>query len=144
MTDHSGKKFVLALAVAVLSIWGLLYLAFLSWKSGYVERAARGRETASLVRALTASRPPDISVWQWEDTVDHAEAMLIAVTGSNLLSDSQMEELSVRVGSLVRSAEERPERSVSLLREFWDEVARRAGPIAEIYGRPQALRVLTP
>lgn len=136
----SGQKFVIGLAVVILLIWGTLYLGFRTWKAGYEGRAAAGRVSAARIRPLVKARPSGVEVWEWEDTVDHAEAMLIALTGSNLLSVEQIQELSARIDTLTSEAERDPSRSVELLRAFWDEVSKRAGPVSEIYGRPETLR----
>jgi hypothetical protein len=95
---------------------------------------------AAAIRPFVDSCPPEVDIWIWEDTVDYTEAMLIAVTGSNLLSDAQLQELSDRVDSLVQSTRDNPSRSVEFLRLLWDDVVKRAGPITEIYGRPPLIR----
>lgn len=136
----SGRKFVICLTIVILMIWGALYLGFRAWKAGYERRAAAGRISAARIRPLVNARPPGVEIWEWEDTVDHAEAMLIALTGSNLLSVDQIQELSARIDKLTVEAQRDPSRSTELLRAFWDEVSKRAGPVSEIYGRPKSLR----
>ncbi|MBI1325652.1 hypothetical protein GC170_21010 [bacterium] len=136
----SGRKFVVGLTILILMIWGALYLGFRAWKAGYEGRAAAGRISAARIRPLVNARPPGVEIWEWEDTVDHAEAMLIALTGSNLLSVDQIQELSARIDKLTEEAQRDPSRSAELLRAFWDEVSKRAGPVSEIYGRPKTLR----
>jgi len=138
--DHSGRKFVLLLATVILLIWAALWIGFRHWKSGYEQRAVIGRRAAERVRPLVDSRPPGVDVWEWEDTVDHAEAMLIAVTGSNLLSANQLRELTDQVDTLVDTTRNDPSRAADDLRSFWDDIARRAGPVADIYGRPRLVR----
>ncbi len=136
----SGRKFVIGLAVVILLVWGALSLGFRTWKAGYEGRAAAGRISAARIRPLVRACPPGVEIWEWEDTVDHAEAMLIALTGSNLLSVDQIQELSGRIDSLTGQAEKQPARSIELLRAFWDDLSKRAGPVTEIYGRPVSLR----
>lgn len=135
----SGRKFIIGLVMVVLTCWGGLWLAFQSWRANYEEKAQIGREVARKIRPLVDFRPESISPSQWEDTVDHAEAMLIAVTGSNLLNGEQLVELGQQVQELVDQAHDQPERSVSLLKSLWDDLSRRAGPVANIYGRPECL-----
>lgn len=135
----SGRKFVIGLVLVILSIWGLLYVGFRTWKAGYEGRAAAGRVAAARIRPLTQARPQGVEVWVWEDTVDHAEAMLIALTGSNLLSVEQIQELTGQIDELTRKAADNPAQSIQLLKDFWDALSKRSGPVAEIYGRPQAL-----
>jgi len=135
----SGRKFVLGLVLAILMLWGLLYLGFRSWKAGYEGRATAGRAAAARIRPLTQARPPSVEIWVWEDTVDHAEAMLIALTGSNLLSVAQIQELTGQIDELTRQATEDPAKSIPLLKEFWDALSKRSGPVADIYGRPESL-----
>lgn len=135
-TGFSGKIFILLLIASILAFWGLITLGFRAWKAGYDQRAVIGRETAQAIRPLTQFKPEAVTVAQWEDTVDHAEAMLIAVTGSNLLNANQMRELKAEVETLIAQAEKEPGRAPALLRQLWDGLARRAGPVADIYGRP--------
>lgn len=136
----SGRLFIVFLVAAILIFWGLLTLGFRSWKAGYEQRAVAGRETARHIRPLVASRPERVSVAQWEDTVDHAEAMLIAVTGSNLLNIQQMQQLAEQVDRLVAQAAAEPDRGPAMLLELWESLARRAGPVADIYGRPKLVK----
>lgn len=136
----SGRLFIVLLVTAILCFWATLTLAFRAWKAGYDQRAVVGRETARHIRPLVQSRPPSVSVVQWEDTVDHAEAMLIAVTGSNLLKVEQMQQLTEQVDSLVGQAAREPNRGPSLLHELWESLAKRAGPVADIYGRPALVK----
>lgn len=136
----SGRKFVIGLTIVVLLSWGALAVGFRIWKSNYEGRAAAGRVSAARIRPLVDARPPGVEVWVWEDTVDHAEAMLIALTGSNLVSVSQIQEISARVDRLVDESKKDPAQAIALLRAFWDELAGRAGPVADIYGRPALLR----
>lgn len=136
----SGRLFIVLLVTAILIFWGMLTLGFRSWKAGYDQRALVGRETARHIRPLVQSRPGSVSVAQWEDTVDHAEAMLIAVTGSNLLNIQQMQQLTEQVDALVAQAGTDPGRGPALLLELWESLARRAGPVADIYGRPALVK----
>lgn len=138
----SGRRFIVALVVVILVSWGCLWLGFRSWRSGYEQRALAGRQVAHLIRPLTQSRPERISPAQWEDTVDHTEAMLIAVTGSNLLNTKNLDELGVQVKGLVERALKDPEQGPTLLLELWDDMSRRAGPVANIYGRPDCVKSL--
>lgn len=135
-TGFSGKIFILLLIASILAFWGLITLGFRAWKAGYDLRAVIGRETAQAIRPLVQFKPKTVTVAQWEDTVDHAEAMLIAVTGSNLLNANQMRELKAEIETLLAEAGKEPDRAPSLLRKLWDGLARRAGPVADIYGRP--------
>ena len=136
----SGRLFIVMLVAAILIFWGLLTLGFRAWKAGYDQRAVVGRETARHIRPLVQSRPDTVSLAQWEDTVDHAEAMLIAVTGSNLLNIQQMQQLTEQVDTLVAQAKADPNRGPALLYELWESLAKRAGPVADIYGRPQLVK----
>ena len=133
----SGRRFIILFTIAVLIFWASLWLGFRAWKSGYDLKAQAGRETARHIRKLVESRPTGVSVNVWEDTVDHAEAMLIAVTGSNLLNYQQIEALKIEIDQRVEAARRDPNQGPSILKELWDELAKRAGPVANIYGRPK-------
>ena len=138
----SGRRFTVMLIVAILIFWGLLTLGFRAWKTGYDQRALAGRETARHIRPLVQFRPETVSVALWEETVDHAEAMLIAVTGSNLLNINQIEELATQLDTLVAQAKTEPARGPALLYELWESLAKRAGPVADIFGRPELVKAM--
>jgi hypothetical protein len=74
--------------------------------------------------------------------VDHAEAMLIAVTGSNLLNIQQIQALTVEIDERVAAATRQPNQGPAILKELWDELAKRAGPVANIYGRPKLVEAV--
>jgi hypothetical protein len=133
----SGRRFIVLFTITVLIFWASLWVSFRFWKSGYDQKAQVGRETARHIRKLVEARPDGVSASVWEDTVDHAEAMLIAVTGSNLLNIQQIQALTVEIDERVAAATRQPNQGPAILKELWDELAKRAGPVANIYGRPK-------
>jgi len=138
----SGRRFIVLFTITVLIFWASLWVSFRFWKSGYDQKAQVGRETARHIRKLVEARPDGVSASVWEDTVDHAEAMLIAVTGSNLLNIQQIQALTVEIDERVAAATRQPNQGPAILKELWDELAKRAGPVANIYGRPKLLEAV--
>lgn len=137
--SFSGRTFIIVLVTVILVFWGLLWLGFQSWRTAYEQRAVAGRKVAKMIRPLVASRPESIRPAEWEDTVDHVEAMLIAVTGSNLLNNAQLDELGHQVSQIVEQSAKQPEQGPQLLKGLWDDLSRRAGPVADMYGRPECV-----
>ena len=137
ISGTSGRRFIVLFTITILIFWASLSVGFRFWKSGYDQKAQVGRETARHIRKLVEARPAGVSVAVWEDTVDHTEAMLIAVTGSNLLNLDQIQALTVEIDERVATAIREPNQGPSLLKGLWDELAKRAGPVANIYGRPK-------
>ncbi len=138
----SGRRFIVLFTITVLIFWASLWVSFRFWKSGYDQKAQVGRETARHIRKLVEARPDGVSASVWEDTVDHAEAMLIAVTGSNLLNIQQIQALTVEIDARVVAATRQPNQGPAILKELWDELAKRAGPVANIYGRPKLVEAV--
>ncbi len=139
ISGTSGRLFIMLFSITVLIVWASLWLAFQAWKTGYDQKSLVGRDTARHIRKLVDSKPAGVSTTTWEDAVDHAEAMLIAVTGSNLLSVPQIQELTTEIDQCVEATRRNPEQGPALLRQLWNELANRAGPVAEIYGRPRLI-----
>ncbi len=134
--SYSGRRFIIALIIAVLAFWATIGLAFNLWRQAYLKKAEVGRKIAHQVRPLVNYRPGSISRPDWEDAVDYLEAMLIAVTGSNLLGEIQLAQVDAEVKMLIADSARDHEKSVELVRTFWNELNRRTGPTTEIYGRP--------
>jgi len=142
ISGTSGRRFIVLFSIAILIFWASLSVGFRFWKSGYDQKAQAGRETARHIRKLVEARPDGVSASVWEDTVDHAEAMLIAVTGSNLLSIEQIQALTLEIDERVAAATRQPNQGPAILKELWDELAKRAGPVANIYGRPKLVEAV--
>src|SRR5262245_8639091 len=82
----SGRRFVILAAIAVLVVWGLLYLVFREWRARYKARAAYGAsQVAPAIDAFTEVAPPGVEADRWRDAVARTHAMLVTVTASNLL-----------------------------------------------------------
>ncbi|MFM7318168.1 MAG: hypothetical protein ACKO5E_14585 [bacterium] len=138
--SYSGRRFIIGLIIAVLVFWASIWLGFNQWRNAYLKRAEMGRNIAHQVRPLVESRPAGVKPPEWEDAVDVFEAMLIAVTGSNLLGQPQLQALEAEIRQLLASCAADHEKSPALIREFWNSLFRRTGPTTEIYGRPELFR----
>jgi hypothetical protein len=123
---HSGRRFVLAAGVTVLLIWGMLYVGFREWRAKYRERARYGAtQVVPAIEPLLALVPPHVDHIEWHDAVEQTRAMLITVTGSNLLDVKDMDNLRIELSQHVRRACAQPATAVGELAEIWNEVADR-------------------
>jgi hypothetical protein len=124
---HSGRLFVLASGVALLLIWGTMYLVFRDWRARYRARAQYG--ATHVVRAidpLEAILPPGVDRTAWRDAVDQTRAMLLTVTASNLLDVKDMDRLRTELDGHVAQACRHPETALLELAAIWDRMADRA------------------
>ncbi len=124
----SGRRLVLALVAAVLVGWGGLELAFRSWKVRYEARAALGaRVAAPAIDPLARLDPPGLDPAAWARAVADTHAMLLALTGSGVLGEAQIEALARDIAARVARA--RPETARATLATLWDDLQRQAGPV---------------
>jgi hypothetical protein len=123
---HSGRRFVLAAGVAVLLIWGTLYLVFRDWKARYQDRARYGAtQVVPTIDPLRSIAPPDVGEVAWRDAIDQTRAMLLTVTGSNLLDVKDMDRLRAELSQHVGRACDHPETALAELAQIWNQVADR-------------------
>jgi hypothetical protein len=124
---HSGRRFVMAAGLVLVVLWAVLYVIFIDWRANYRARAAYGasRVTAAL-RPLETIVPPGVQPDAWRDAVARTRAMLISVTGSNLLDKKEMARLIAELDQFVARARARPETALRELADMWDLVAERA------------------
>jgi hypothetical protein len=123
---HSGRSFVIAAGVTVLLVWGILYLFFREWRSGYRERAIYGKtQVLPTIEPLRAIQPPKVDPVAWRDAVDQTRAMLVTVIDSNLLDLKDMDSLRVELARHVGRASVQPATAVRELAEIWNEAADR-------------------
>ena len=116
----------LAAGVTVLLIWGTLYLVFRDWQAKYRERALYGAtQVVPAIEPLRSIMPPGVDRSAWRDAVDQTRAMLITVTGSNLLDVKDMDRLRAELSQHVDRARDHPETALGELAEIWNEVADR-------------------
>ena len=136
---HSGRRVVLAGALALLVVAGGLALWFRDWRTRYLVRAAYGAsQVAAVIDPLAEMTPPDASRDAWRETVADAHAMLVTLMASNLLDLDQMRDL--RAELTARVARARPETARAELADLWDSLARRAGPnLVKRHPRPKLL-----
>jgi hypothetical protein len=126
--SHSGRRFVLVAGLAVLVIWGVLYLVFRDWRARYRERAAYGAsQVVPAIDRMAEILPPDVDPAAWRDAVDRTHAMLLTVTASNLLSIDEMQALRTELDQTVEQAHAHPETGLTELASVWNTLADRAG-----------------
>ena len=145
---HSGRWFVLVAGMTVLLIWGTLYLFFRDWRARYRERALYGKtHVVPTIEPLRPLLPPKVDPVAWREAVDETRAMLVTVTGSNLVDVKAMDALRIELSQHVRRAVGQPSKAVEELAEIWNEVADRGEFLfrdsrslsGERHARPQIL-----
>jgi hypothetical protein len=123
--SHSGRRFVVAAGVSLLLISSALYLAFHNWRARYRERAAYGaNQVVPALRPMAAMVPPDVDPVAWRDAVSQTRAMLLTVTGSNLLTIKEMISLRAELDQVVARAS--PATALRELASVWDAMGDRA------------------
>jgi hypothetical protein len=129
---HSGRRFVLAACATILAFWGILYLVFRNWRSRYRARADFGAtRVAPTIDPLAEILPPGVDPRAWKEAVRETHAMLVSVTGANLLDVPQMESLRGELGQVVSRARSRPDQALRELAWVWDAMAERAAFVLE-------------
>jgi hypothetical protein len=130
---------VIASILGVTILAGGLALAFRDWRVRYQARANFGAsQVATVIDSLADVIPPDVSRDDWRRTIAEAHAMLVALTGSNMMDVSDMRVL--RAELLAHVVRARPQTVRAQLGAMWDELARRAGPnLAKHHPRPTLL-----
>ena len=124
----SGRHAVVALVAAVLTLWLGLDLAFRGWKARYQALAEFGASrVAPAVDPLASTNPPGIPPSEWRSAVADTHAMLVALTGSGVLGEPQMDDLRRAIAARVALA--RPETALKILSDLWDDLERKAGPV---------------
>ena len=118
----------MALVAAVLTLWLGLDLAFRGWKARYQALAEFGASrVAPAIDPLASTNPPEIPPTEWRVAVADTHAMLLALTGSGVLDESQMDDLRREIASRVANA--RPETALKALSDLWDDLEQKAGPV---------------
>ena len=113
--------------ITVLLIWGALYLIFREWRAKYRERAAYGlTQVVPAIDPLAEITPPSLDPIAWRDAVQQTHAMLVTVTGSNLLDVAEMRQLRAELDQAVARARTRPETALGELAAIWNVQADRA------------------
>jgi hypothetical protein len=123
---YSGRWFVLAAGAVVLLIWGTLYLVFRDWRARYSERARYGAtHVVPAIDPLGSVVPPNVGEAAWRDAINQTRAMLLTVTGSNLLDVKDMDRLHRELSQHVGRACDNPATALGEMAEIWNEVADR-------------------
>jgi hypothetical protein len=123
---HSGRRFVLVAGIAVLSIWGALYLIFREWRANYRQRAAYGlNQVVPAIDPLAEIAPPSLDPIAWRDAVHQTHAMLVTVISSNLLDVAAMRRLGDELDQAVARARAHPETALDELAAIWNVQADR-------------------
>jgi hypothetical protein len=124
--SYSGRRFVVLGVIAVLVVWGLLYVVFREWRARYRVRAAYGAgQVAPAIDAFAGIAPPDVEPTRWRDAVARTHAMLVTITASNLLGLDQMRDLRADLDRAVDRAKAHPESAVAELAAIWDDMSER-------------------
>ena len=125
--SHSGRRFVIVAVIAVLAIWGVLFLVFREWRARYRERAAYGiSHVVPTIDPLEQILPPGVDPAEWRDAVHRTRTLLKTVTGSNLLGIEEMRALREELDQIVSRSRDRPEMALVELASVWNTVADRA------------------
>jgi hypothetical protein len=124
--SYSGRRFVVLGVLAVLVVWGSLYAVFREWRARYRVRAAYGAEqVAPAVDSFLDITPPGVDPTRWPDAVTRTHAMLVTITGSNLLGLSEMQDLRAELDRAVARARAHPDAAVAELAAIWDDMSER-------------------
>jgi hypothetical protein len=124
----TGRTVVIGLVAAILALWIGLDLTFRAWKAHYNALAEFGAsQVAPMIDPLASIAPPNVPATDWQMAVSDTHAMLLALTGSGLLDEAQMDDLRREIAS--RVAATRPETARKTLAGLWDDLERKAGPI---------------
>jgi hypothetical protein len=138
---HSGRRFVIGAIVAILAIWGTLYLAFRDWRARHNALADFGRqEVAAAVDPLAEAVPPGVSPAEWREAVADTHRAIAEVMAYGLSRASMVE---LRDDLALRVARARPETSRDTLSRIWDETAGLA-KLREGTRKPKLLAAETP
>jgi hypothetical protein len=122
---HSGRRFVIAAGVLLLVFVGVLYLTFLDWRQRYRARARYGANAVvPAINPLEKVVPPGLDPAVWRAAVSQTRAMLLTVTGSNLLTIREMNSLRAELDQVVAHAN--PETALRDLAGVWDAMGDRA------------------
>ena len=126
----SGRLFVILGCLIILVVWGVVYLAFLGWRSRYEELAAFGRmEVAASVDPLAKLQPSNVESQAWSKAVADTRTMLIGLTSAGLLGKKEMIALRDDLHDRVARAQAYPDNARDVLGKLWDDMEDRAGPV---------------
>jgi len=124
---HSGRRLVTVAGLAILVIWGVLFLIFREWRARYRQRAAYGAtQVVPAIDPLAEVVPPDVDPAAWRDAVAQTHVMLLTVTRSNLLTIEEMQALRTELDQTVARARAHPESARAELAGVWDKISNRA------------------
>lgn len=113
--------------LAILVLWGVLYLVFQDWRARYRVRAAFGAtQVAPVVDSLLGIKPDGVDADAWRGAVQETHAMLVSVTAANLLDLKQMEALRDELRQAVDRARSHPQTARDELARIWDAMEDRA------------------
>ena len=124
----SGRRTVVAIVAAVLTLWLGLSLSFRGWKARYQARTEFGASrVAPVIDPLASDPPPGIRPADWRAAVADTHAMLLALTAAGVLDESRMDGLRQDLADRVARA--RPETALKTLSDIWNDLERQAGPL---------------
>ena len=128
-TSWSGRWTVAVFVALVLAGWFALDQAFRAWTARYQARAAFGfTQVAPSVDPLAPLNPPGIPPGVWRAAVADTHALLVALCGSGVLDQTEMEQLRHHLITEVEQATAHPEQARAILARVWDQIEHDAGP----------------
>lgn len=124
----SGRLFVIVGCLAILALWGGIYLAFSGWKARYLALAEFGRtEVAPLVDPLALMEPEGVDSRLWKQAIEDTHTMLIGLTSAGVLDQEAM--TALREDIKIRVKQATPTTALATLAKLWDDLEERAGPV---------------
>ncbi len=143
--DRSGRRFVVIAILVLAALWAVLFLFFREWRARYFVRAEYGAsQVAPVIDGMKQVAPPGVDRSDWGDAVRRTRALVLTVTGSNLLSIDQMKALRAELTQNVERARERPETAVDELAAIWNSLAARAAFLFRDTRRTDGVRHIRP
>ncbi len=125
---RSGRPVVIGSGLVLLMLCGPLPVAFYDWRARYRQRADFGaREVAPAIDPLADVIPAHVDPLAWRQAIRETHAMLVTLTGSNLLDLAGMRTLRAEITARVVRA--RPDTALVELTELWNDLTDRGEPV---------------
>jgi hypothetical protein len=116
---------VAAAVLAVITLWGVLFLSFEGWRAGIQARIDYGMaNVAPVVEPLEEIDPHGIAQEDWRDAVSRSEEMLGEVVGTGRLDQKALERLRSDLSRRVAEARNSPQDAPAILGRIWDDMAK--------------------
>ncbi len=123
----SGRRFVVAGAVATLVVAAILLYFFDRWKAQYrVRRAIGMTRVVPALDPLLSLNPPGVDPAQWKDAVAATHGALETIVKAGILDEDRMTALAVEVEDMTARSVRAPSCAVEELSGLWDRLGERA------------------